>query len=88
MVTRPTPVTWLSFWASTVSARSLTFSSGSVSEVICKRENRRVGGVDLVVGRRVRHVLWQNAAGGVDRRLDVLRRGVDVAVEIELQNDG
>jgi len=33
IVTSPTPVTWLSFCASTVSARSLTFSSGSVSEV-------------------------------------------------------
>ena len=33
MVTRPTPVTSLSFCARTVSARSLTFSSGSVSEV-------------------------------------------------------
>jgi len=36
MVTNPTPVTWLNFCASTVSARSLTFSRGNVSEVICR----------------------------------------------------
>ena len=36
IVTRPTPVTSLSFCAMTVSARSLTFSKGIESELICR----------------------------------------------------
>ena len=36
MVTNPTPGTSLNFWASTVSATSVTRSSGSVSECACR----------------------------------------------------
>ena len=38
--TRPTPLTWLSFCARTVSAKSLTLSSGRLSEVIA---SERIG---------------------------------------------
>ena len=34
-----------------------------------------------------RQVGRQLAAGGIDRRLHIARRGVDVAVQIELQRD-
>ncbi len=40
-----------------------------------------------MIGRRVRQVLRQDAAGSVDRGLHVLRRGVDVADELELHRD-
>ena len=50
-------------------------------------QHRRVGRVDLGIGRRIRQRLRQNAGGGVDRGLDVLGGAVDVAVEIELQRD-
>ena len=49
--------------------------------------DRRIGRVDLAIGRRVRQVLRQLPGGGVDRRLHVVGGGVDVAVEIELQRD-
>jgi hypothetical protein len=49
-----------------------------------EEQDRRIGRVDLAVGRRVRQILRQLAAGGIDRRLDVLRRGVDVARKVEL----
>ncbi len=45
---------------------------------------RRIG---LSVGRRVWEVLGQQASGRVDRSLDILRGGIDVAREIELQGD-
>ncbi len=47
----------------------------------------RVRRIDLAIGRIVRQVCRKLAAGSVDRRLDVARRGVDVAVEVELQGD-
>ena len=46
-----------------------------------------IRGVGLPVGRRVRQVFREETGGGVDRGLDVLRRTVDVALEIELQRD-
>ena len=52
-----------------------------------EREDRRVGGVALGVGRRRRQRARQQVGGGVDRRLHVLLGGVDVAVERELQRD-
>ena len=52
-----------------------------------ENENGRVGGVDLPVGRRTWQVLRQLPGGGVDRRLNVIGGGVDVAVEIELHGD-
>src|SRR3984957_8218361 len=50
-------------------------------------EDRRVGRVDLAVSRRARKVLRQLSRGGVNRRLDVVGGGVDVAVEVELDGD-
>ena len=50
-------------------------------------QDRAVGRIDLLVGRRVRQVLGQQAAGRVDRGLHVLRRAVDVARQVELQRD-
>ena len=49
--------------------------------------DRRVGRVDLPIGRRRRQVLRQLARGGVDRRLHVTGGGVDVALQIELHGD-
>ena len=37
-----------------------------------EHQDRRVGRIDLAVGRRARQVLRQLAAGGVDRGLDVV----------------
>ena len=50
-------------------------------------EDRLVGGIDLAVGRRRRHVGRQLAARGGDRRLDVERGAVEVARQVELQRD-
>ncbi len=50
-------------------------------------EDGRVGRVDLAIGRRTRQILRQLPGGGVDRGLDVVGGGVDVAVEIELNGD-
>ena len=50
-----------------------------------QRDDRRVGRVHLRIKRRVGQVARQRRTGGVDRRLHILRRRVDVAVEIELQ---
>ena len=50
-------------------------------------QHRTVGRVRFAVGRRVRHVARQQAGRRLDRLLHVLRRGVDVAVEIELHRD-
>ena len=50
-------------------------------------QDRRVGRIDLAVGRIARQVGRQIGARGVDRRLHVARGAVDVAVEVELQRD-
>ncbi len=50
-------------------------------------QHRPVGRVRLAVCRRTRQVLGQQARCGVDRLLHVLRRAVDVALQIELQRD-
>ena len=50
-------------------------------------QDRRVRRVDLAVARRARQVGRQLSAGGVDRRLDVAGRGIDVAIEVELHGD-
>jgi hypothetical protein len=50
-------------------------------------QNRRVGRIDLAIGGRRRQVLGQLAAGRVDAGLHVLRRRIDVAIQIELQGD-
>ena len=52
-----------------------------------QRDDRRVRRVHLGVGRRIGKIARQRRAGGVDRRLHVLRGAVDVAVEVELQRD-
>jgi len=48
---------------------------------------RAVGRVGFLIGRRVRKVLGQKAAGGIDRGLDILCCTVDRAVQVELQRD-
>ena len=54
-----------------------------------ERENhdRRVGGIDFAVGRVARQVGRQVSARGVDGRLHVARRAVNVPVQIKLQRD-
>ena len=52
-----------------------------------KNEDRRVGGIEFLVGRRRRHGLRQRLARRGDRGLHVLRRQVDIAVEIELNRN-
>ena len=49
-----------------------------------ERQDRGVGRVHLGVDGRVGEVARQGRGGSVDRRLHILRRGVDVAREIEL----
>src|SRR5581483_575365 len=48
-------------------------------------EDRLVGRIDLPVDRRRRHAGREERRGLRDRRLHVLRGGVDVAVELELE---
>ena len=50
-------------------------------------QDRSVRRVDLSIGGVVRQVGGELAAGRVDRRLDVARRRVDVAVQVELDRD-
>ena len=50
-------------------------------------EDRGVGGVDLPQVGIAREVRGEAAAGGVDRRLNVARGGVDVSIEVELERD-
>ena len=50
-------------------------------------QDRRVGRIDLAVGRVAAAGGRQVGARGVDRRLHVARGAVDVAVEVELQRD-
>jgi len=50
-------------------------------------QDRRVGRVDLAIGRVAGQVARQTAAGGIDRCLHVPRRAIDVAIEVELQRD-
>ena len=52
-----------------------------------KDQDRRVGRIDLPVVRRARKILRQLAGRSRDRGLDVLRRPVDIAIEIELDRD-
>ena len=52
-----------------------------------KRQNRRVGRIDLGVDRRRRQIGGQKIAGGVDRLLDLLLRNVETDVEAEPQGD-
>lgn len=52
-----------------------------------ERENGRVGRIDLSVGRRGRHVLGQLPARRIDGGEHVGASTVDVAREIELQDD-
>jgi len=52
-----------------------------------ENEDRRIRRIDLAVGRRVVKRLRQRLAVGGDRGLHVLRGGIDVPVEIELDDD-
>ena len=50
-------------------------------------QDRRVGRIDLAVGRVAAQARRQVGPRGVDRRLHIARGAVDVAVEAELQGD-
>jgi hypothetical protein len=50
-------------------------------------QHRRVGRVDLAVGGVAPEARWQIGARRVDRRLNVARGAVDVALEAELERD-
>ena len=52
-----------------------------------QHHDRRVRRIDLAVDRRIGHRLRQELARSRDRRLDVLGGEIDVAVEIELDDD-
>jgi len=83
MVTRPTPLTSLSFWAKHGVGEVIDlFQRQRCPKVICK-VRMGVRRVHLVVHGRVRHVLRQDATGSVDRGLHVLGSGVDVTVEVK-----
>ena len=78
MLTRPTPGSCEIFCASVVSARSSTFESGSDVGRQREREDRRVGGIDLAVDRRIRKILRQKIGSAVDGGLHFLLGDVDV----------
>jgi hypothetical protein len=49
--------------------------------------DRRIGGIDLAIGRIAGQVGGQIGARRVDGGLDVARRAVDVAAQVELDRD-
>ena len=51
-------------------------------------EDRRIGRIDLAEARRVRHFRRKTPLRNRQGRLNVERRRIDVAVEIELYGDG
>jgi hypothetical protein len=51
-------------------------------------QDRRVGRIEFAIERAGRQVGGQVHGGGIDRRLDVVRGAVDVAVDVELDHDG
>ena len=53
----------------------------------CQDQHRCVGRIDFAVPRIPRQIRGKLAAGGIDCSLDVATSGVDVAIQIELQND-
>ena len=50
-------------------------------------QDRRIGGIDLAVGRVAAQTCRQVGVRRIDRRLNIARRAVDVAVEAELKRD-
>ena len=50
-------------------------------------QDRRVGGVHFLIGRRRGQILREKRAGGRDCCLHVARGAVDVAIEVELQRN-
>ena len=52
-----------------------------------QNENRSVGRIDLTEVGIAGKVCGETAAGGIDRRLNVARGGVDVPIELELERD-
>ncbi len=85
--TSDTPEIWLMRWARIFSAASSTSMIGATSDRTDRMRNRRVGRVDLPIGRRIRQVFRQLPGGGVDGALNVVGGGVDVAIEFELNGD-
>ena len=85
--TWPTPLICDSFWARMVEAESNIWPFAKDLGRQRDHEDGRIGGIHLAVVRIVRQVGGQIAAGCVDGGLHVARGGIDVAVEIELQDD-
>ena len=85
--TWPTPLTCESFCDRMVSAASYSWPGVRVRGGEGEDQDRRVGRIHLAVGRVAAQRGRQVGARRVDRRLDVARRAVDVAVEAELQRD-
>ena len=52
-----------------------------------ENHDRRIGGIDLSIGRLARQSCRQLPGRGVDGGLRVARGGVDIAIQVELQND-
>ena len=50
-------------------------------------QNRRIRWIDFVIARHGGQILRQLSAGGIDLRLDVAGRGIDIAVKVELDGD-
>ena len=86
-MTLPTPDTCEMRCAMTVSVASKIALVGIDVRRKREDENGRAGGVGLAKGRQGRQIRRQVRRGGVDRRLHVARRRVDVAVEVELRDD-
>ena len=68
-------------------ASSSSVDSGSVGRAQHDEEDRLIGRVDLLVRRRRRHLRRQLPRRAADHRLHVLRGGIDVAAQVELQRD-
>ncbi len=49
--------------------------------------DRRIRRIGFAIGRPAGHSARQQLCGGVDRRLNVARRAVDIAVEVNSEND-
>ena len=86
MVTRPTPLSCAIFGESRVSTRSSTWGSGMEFGSNRQRQHRRVGGVGLAINRRRGKIGGQEALRGIDRRLHLFLRHVDIQAQGELQH--
>ncbi len=85
--TSPTPVICDSFSSMHGVGRVVDLAARQRRRGERQDHDRRVGRVDLAIGRIAAQAGRQIGARGVDRRLDIARGAVDVAIEAELQGD-